>query len=438
MKQILLVFTREYVTRVKKKSFLLATILTPLLFIGLIAAVTYFGSKSSGGEDQKVYVLDESGYFADTFVDGKYDYTRVKGTHEEAKAKAREDDAYALLILPSVDLEDSSKTRYEGFSVYAQNTPSMQVMNNFKAEIRQRLESIKLDRSGLDPRVLESLKVSINLSSFDLDAAEGEEVESNSGISFGLGYIFGFLIYMFIFIYGSQIMQSVLSEKTSRIVEVIISSVKPFHLMMGKVLGVGAVGFTQLFIWIVLMFTLSTVGINMIGTGPEMVGGQMPEGVEITQAQEMVGNIQGILESIPVVQILVSFLFYFLGAYLLYGALYAAVGSAVDSIQDAQQFMMPIIIPIIAAIASLSVVLQDPHGTMAVVLSLIPLTSPIVMMARLPFGVPTGELLLSMGLLVAGFIGTIWVAGRIYRIGILMYGVKVNWKTLKIWFTMKM
>jgi ABC-2 type transport system permease protein len=422
---------------VKKKSFLLATILTPLLFIGLIAGVTYFGIKSSGNEGQEVYVLDESGYFSDAFENGKYEYTTVTGSREEAKEKARQDDVFALLILPEVDLKDSSKTFYDGFAVHAENTPSIQVMGNFRSEIRQKLESIKLDRSGLDPNVIASLKVSIDLDSFDLNSAEGEEVESNSGLSFGLGYAFGFLIYMFIFIYGSQIMQSVLAEKTSRIVEVIVSSVRPFHLMMGKVLGVGAVGFTQLFIWIALMFTLSTVGINVIGTGPEMIAGQLPQDVEITQAQEMMGSIQGILDSIPVVQILVSFLFYFLGAYLLYGALYAAVGSAVDSIQDAQQFMMPIIIPIIAAIASLTVVLQDPHGPMAVGLSLFPFTSPIVMMARIPFGVPMWQLLLSMTLLIVGFIGTIWVAGRIYRIGILMYGVKVNWKTLKVWFTMK-
>lgn len=437
MKQILLVFTREYMTRVKKRSFLLATILTPLLFMGLIAGIIYLGERSSGDEDREVYILDESGYFDDAFKDGNYTYTTVTGTREEAKAKTREDGAYALLILPPVDLEDSTKTFYDDFSLHAQNTPSLQVMGDFRAEIRQKLEAIKLDRSGLDPQVIESLKVRVDLDSFNLGAEAGEEVESNSGLSFGLGYLFGFLIYMFIFIYGSQIMQSVLAEKTSRIVEVIVSSVRPFHLMMGKVLGVGAVGFTQLFIWIALMFILSTVGINMIGTGPEMVAGQMPQDVEITGAQEMVGEIQNVLDSIPVVQILVSFLFYFLGAYLLYGALYAAVGSAVDSIQDAQQFMMPIIIPIIAAIASLSIVLQDPHGPMSVALSLIPLTSPIVMMARLPFGVPTSELLLSMGLLIAGFIGTIWVAGRIYRIGILMYGVKVNWKTLKVWFTMK-
>lgn len=436
MKQILLVFTREYMTRVKKRSFLLATILTPLLFMGLIAGVFYLGERSSGDEDREVYVLDESGYFKDSFDVSKYSYTYLTGSIEDAKTKFQEDDVYGLLHIPALNLEDPSKTFYDDFSFFSATNPGFQVIGDFRSEIRRKLEAIKLDRSGLDPDVINSLKVSVDLDSFNLSDT-GEAKKSDSGISSVLGYVFGFLIYMFIFIYGSQIMQSVLAEKTSRIVEVIVSSVRPFHLMMGKVLGVGAVGFTQLFIWIALMFTLSTVGINMVGAGPEMVAGQMPQDVEVTQMQEMVGNVQNILETIPVVQILVSFMFYFLGAYLLYGALYAAVGSAVDSIQDAQQFMMPIIIPIIAAIASLGIVLQNPDSSMSVTLSLIPLTSPIVMMARLPFGVPTWQLLLSMGLLIAGFVGTIWIAGRIYRIGILMYGVKVNWKTLKVWFTMK-
>ena len=438
MKQIFLVLKREYLTRVKKKSFLIATILTPLLFPAIIFGIAYIATRDGGNEDKEVLILDESGLFADAFAGSDYDFQFTSGSLDDAKAKFQEDGAYGLIHIPELDLEDASKTFYDNFSFFAKTNPGINVMNDFERSIRRKLEAIKLDRSGLDPDVINSLKVRIDLDSFNL-LDTGEAKESNSGVSFGIGYVFGFLIYIFIFVYGSQIMQSVLDEKTSRIVEVIVSSVRPFQLMMGKVFGVGAVGFTQLLIWIVLMFTLSSVGLAVFGggAGMDMMADQMPQEVEMTQMQEMASNVQGLLDTIPVIKILVSFLFYFLGAYLLYGALYAAVGSAVDSLQDAQQFMFPIIIPIIAAIVSLSFVLQDPHSSLAVTLSMIPFTSPIIMMARLPFGVPTWQLLLSMVLLIAGFVGTIWVAGRIYRVGILMYGVKVNWKTIAKWFTMK-
>ena len=435
MKQIFLVLKREYSTRVKKKSFLLATILIPLIFPAVIFGIVYLGT-SDGDSSKEVYVLDESGYFQDSFSNAGYTYTYLTSNLEDAKAKLQEDDVYGLIHIPEIDLDDASKTRYSDFSFYSETNPGNQAMNGFEGEIKRKLEAVKLDRSGLDPAVINSLKVSVSLNSFNLSES-GEAKESNTNLSSAVGYVFGFLIYMFIFIYGSQIMQSVLDEKTSRIVEVIVSSVRPFQLMMGKVLGVGAVGVTQLLIWIVLMFTLFSVGITALGGGMETMTGQMPAEVDMTQNQEIAANIQGMLDTIPVAQIVVSFLFYFLGAYFLYGALYAAIGSAVDSIQDAQQFMLPIMLPIIVGIVSLTFVLQDPHSPMAVTLSMIPFTSPIVMMARLPFGVPTWQLLLSMVLLVLGFIGTIWVAGRIYRVGILMYGAKVNWKTIAKWFTMK-
>ncbi|KYG79626.1 ABC transporter permease [Roseivirga echinicomitans] len=436
MKQIFLVLKREYTTRVKKKSFLLATILIPLIFPAVIFGIVYLGT-NDGDSSKEVYVLDESGYFQDSFSNTGYAYTFLSSSLDEAKEKFQEDDVYGLIHIPEIDLDDASKTRYSDFSFYSKTNPGNQAMKDFEGEIKRKLEAVKLDRSGLDPAVINSLKVSVSLSSFNLSES-GEAKESNTDLSSAVGYVFGFLIYMFIFIYGSQIMQSVLDEKTSRIVEVIVSSVRPFQLMMGKVLGVGAVGVTQLLIWIVLMVTLFSVGITALGgSGMEAMSGQMPAGVDMTQNQEMAANIQGMLDTIPVAQIVVSFLFYFLGAYFLYGALYAAIGSAVDSMQDAQQFMLPIMLPIIVGIISLTFVLQDPHSTMAVTLSMIPFTSPIVMMARLPFGVPTWQLLLSMAFLVLGFIGTIWVAGRVYRVGILMYGAKVNWKTIAKWFTMK-
>lgn len=436
MKQIFLVLKREYLTRVKKKSFLLATLLIPLLFPALIFGIIYLGNRDTGGPEE-VFVLDESGLYQNKFSDQDYTYKYLEGSLDDAKKQFQDEGAFGLLYIPAIDLDDATTTFYDNFAFYSKTNPGINVQQSFERQLRKVIEDVKLERSGLDPQVLEALKARIDLDTFNLSET-GEAKESDSGLSFGVGYVFGFLIYMFIFIYGSQIMQSVLDEKTSRIVEVIVSSVRPFQLMMGKVLGVGSVGITQLLIWIVLMVTLTTVGFSAFGPSAEAMAGNLPpEAMELTDTQEAVVDVQNMLGTIPVAKIVVSFLFYFIGAYLLYGALYAAVGSAVDSLQDAQQFMLPIMLPIIVSIVALMMVIQDPHSNMAVWLSMIPFTSPIVMMGRLPFGVPTWQLLLSMALLIAGFIGTIWVAGRIYRVGILMYGVKVNWKTLKVWFTMK-
>lgn len=440
MKQVFLILRREYLTRVKKKSFLLATLLTPLVLPTIIFAIIFFANRDKDSRHEEILVLDESGYFGEVFDASGYDFKYTTGDLEKMKSSFAEDGAFGVLYIPSLDLSDITVRRFEGFQFFSETNASIRTMERIENQIEARLKDLKLQRSGLDHSVIENLQVNASLSTFNITES-GEAKESNSGLSFAVGYGTGFLIYMFIFVYGAQIMQSVLDEKTNRIVEVIVSSVRPFQLMMGKVLGVGAVGLTQILIWIALMATLSTVGIGLLSGGGsevmmEAASQQMPQEA-LSQNQEMAANIQSMLASIPVVKILLCFLFYFLGAYFLYGALYAAVGSAVDSPQDAQQFMFPIIIPIIASIMAMFFVLDDPNGTLAVTLSMIPFTSPIIMMARIPFGVPGWELALSMLLLVAGFVGTIYVAGRIYRIGILMYGVKVNWKIMKKWFTMK-
>lgn len=441
MNQILLVLKREYVTRVKKKSFLLATLLTPLILPAIIFVIAYFATRDKENRDEQILVLDESGYFTDVFDQGGYTFENITGNLNEAKETYADKGAFGLLYIPEIDLSDPSVRRFEGFQFYSKSNTGFGTLDRFEGAIRGRLEDLKLERSGLDPTVIANLQARVSLETYNLTDA-GEATASNSGVSFGVGYVTGFLIYMFIFVYGSQIMQSVLDEKSSRIVEVIVSSVRPFQLMMGKVLGVGAVGFTQLLIWIVLIATLSTIGVGILAGGSDAMmdaaSQQMPDTeMSMTDQQELAENIRTMVASIPVVKIVLCFLFYFVGAYLLYGALYAAIGASVDSLQDAQQFMFPIILPILAAIMAMFFVLEDPNSGLAVTLSMIPFTSPIIMMARIPFGVPDWQLALSMLFLIGGFVGTIWVAGRIYRIGILMYGVKVNWMTMKKWFTMK-
>ena len=439
MNKIFLVLKREYLTRVKKKSFLLATLLTPLVIPTIIFAIAYFATRDKDSGHDEIRVLDQSGYFENVFDVSGYDFTFVTGSLDDQKAKFDDEGAFGLLYIPELDLSDISVSRFEGFEFYSTTNPSFRTLESIERAMERRIEDLKLQRSGLDADVVANLQARVGLDTFNITET-GEAKESNSGLSYAIGYGMGFLIYMFIFVYGGQIMQSVLDEKTSRIVEVIVSSVRPFQLMMGKVLGVGAVGFTQLLIWIVLIGGLSTFGLGILSGGNDVMmeaaSQQMPQEA-MSQQQEMAANIQGMIASVPVVKILLCFLFFFLGAYFLYGALYAAVGSAVDSLQDAQQFMFPIIIPIIVSIMAMFFVLEDPNGGLAVTLSMIPLTSPIIMMARIPFGVPDWQLALSMVLLIAGFVGTIYIAGRIYRIGILMYGVKVNWKVMKKWFTMK-
>ena len=441
MNSIFLVLKREYLTRVKKKTFLLATILTPLIFPAIIFTIVYFATREKESRSDEILVIDESGLFSNVFDITSFQFTYIDEDIEEAKKTFTDKGAFGLLYLPKLDVQPD-RINFDDFEFYSKTNASIGSLSSMERAIRGRLEDLKLERSGLDKDVIDNLQVRVNLNPFNITET-GESTKSNSKLSFAIGYGTGFLIYMFIFIYGSQIMQSVLDEKTSRIVEVIVSSVRPFNLMLGKVLGVGAVGFTQLLIWFVLIGGLSTAGLTiMSGGGSEVIleaaSQQVPaEALEMTEQQQVAADIQEMIASVPVVKILACFLFFFLGAYFLYGAMYAAIGSAVDSIQDAQQFMFPIILPILAAIMSMFFVLEDPNGGLAVTLSLIPFTSPIIMMARIPFGVPDWQLALSMILLVGGFIGTIWMAGRVYRIGILMYGAKVNWKTISKWFTMK-
>ena len=297
----------------------------------------------------------------------------------------------------------------------------------------------KLANSGLDQELIDNLRAHVDIHIINLSES-GDESESNSGIAFGVGYVSSFLLYMFIFIYGMQIMRGVTQEKTSRIIEVMIASVRPFQLMMGKILGIAAVGLTQFVLWAVMTTALTSATSSFILDQPaatEQFANEAGMDTEGMSAQDKAFDISKVLDKIELPTILASFLIYFLGGYLLYGALLAAIGSAVDSEADSQQFMLPVTLPLIFSMMMISIVIQEPHGTMAFWLSMIPFTSPVIMMMRLPFDVPLWELVLSVSLLIAGFCGTTWMAGRIYRIGIFMHGTKVNYKTLAKWFVMK-
>lgn len=437
MNKILLIIQREFMSRVKKKSFLLATILVPLIFPAIIGGMVYLAIQNEKNkESEVVQVLDESG-FIDLKDSERYTYKTVEGSLEEAKEGFSKSEDFALIYIPDIDID-----KPEGILFYAKTSPGINLVSGFESRVEAQIRDIKLTRSGLTEEQLDQLKTNVNIDSFNITET-GDEKKSDAGFTFGIGYVMGFMIYIFLFVYGGQVMQGVIEEKNSKIVEVIVSTVKPFHLMIGKVIGVASVGIFQFLIWIVLMSVISFVGMAAFGLSMDpMETTQMMQqaGNEAASAQanEKVQEIMTIIQDIPVMKIVLLFVFFFLGGYLLYGALFAAVGSAVDTQADAQQFMMPIMMPIIVALMGLFMfVFEDPNGSVSFWLSVIPFTSPIVMMGRIGFGVPAWEIALSMVLLVGGFLFTLWLAGRIYRIGILMHGTKVNYKVLAKWFMQK-
>ena len=434
MNKIGLIIAREYIARVKKKSFIIMTVLGPILFAGMMAIV--FWSATREGDQKLIQVIDETGLFENKIENTEtVTYQFIKADVEQTKQYLLESDAiFGLLHIPLINLDEP-----DGIKFYSTQSPGIAVEGGIEKRIRGIIEDEKLANSGLDQELIDNLRAHVDIQTINLSDS-GDESESDSGVAFGVGYVSSFLLYMFIFIYGMQIMRGVTQEKTSKIIEVMIASVRPFELMMGKIIGIAAVGLTQFVLWAVMTAALTSVTTSMILNQPtptEQMVNQSGVDAEQIEAQNKAFDIMSITDKIDIPVILVSFLIYFLGGYLLYGALLAAIGSAVDSEADSQQFMLPITLPLIFSMMMISIVIQEPHGTMAFWLSIIPFTSPVIMMMRLPFDVPMWELALSISLLIAGFCGTTWVAGRIYRIGIFMHGTKVNYKTLAKWFVMK-
>lgn len=442
MNKIWLIIQREFLSRVQKKSFLIATILVPLIFPAVIGGLAYIAIKEAeSAKADTVQVLDESKMF--TFESNKrFTFVPLDLPLEQAKKVYNETDDFALLYIPAIDIN-----KPEGVAIYTKENPSIEKVSDLESLIENQIHDQKLKEYKIDEAILKSLRPQVNLKQFNLTES-GEEKSSNSGILYGLGFGLGILIYMFVLIYGIQIMQGVIDEKTSKIVEVIVSSVKPFQLMLGKIIGIASVGLLQFTIWIVLISVLSSGTLAYFGLKMpqketmEQVSKQLandPEAKDaMNQQNAKVTEFLGNMNEIPFGKIAFVFVFYFLGGYLLYGALFAAVGSAVDSQQEAQQFQFPVTLPLLIGYLGLFMfILRDPHGPVSFWLSVIPFTSPVAMVGRIAFGVPDWELALSIVLLIGGFLLTTWIAGRIYRVGILMTGTKVSYKVLAKWFMMK-
>lgn len=437
MKKIALIIGREYMSRVKKKSFIVMTFLGPMLIAGMYAIAIWLAMNADDMNKKKtVYVIDESKEFTGHLRDSKslaFEYSN-ENIDELKNSISKDEDAYVLYI-PTLTQDLS------GVQLYSSKQASVSVVNYIEKEIEAELKDKKLVENGISREILSSLDLNVSLQTIRI-TEQGEE-SGNANASYGIGMLASILIYLFIFLYGVQVMRGVIEEKNNRIVEVIISSVKPFQLMMGKIVGIALVGLTQFVLWVVLTTSISGIVGQQIGSKMNTPTNQVEsisqaQGVDMTDSKVSGGNdianFMNALGTINYPLVLGSFLFYFLGGYLLYSALFAAIGSAVDNESETQQFMFPVTIPLIFSfVLASSAVVNNPDGPIAFWLSLIPLTSPVVMMVRIPFGVPAWQLVCSMLLLILGFLGTVWLASKIYRTGILMYGKKVTFKEMLKW-----
>jgi ABC-2 type transport system permease protein len=444
MKKIFLIIQREYLSRVRKRTFIVMTILGPILFAAIMVLPAYFAVMADK-DLKKIAVADSSKIFINILPESEY----VKFTYPESRSlsvwkedmKSGKYDA-VLFISPGV-LNSNSVI------LYSLKQIPIGTNNYISGSLNNIIQDIKLSNQNISPeiqKIIKSTKTDIRINTIRL-TEEGKEKKSIAELNMGIGYASGFLIYMFIFLFGAQVMRGVIEEKTSRIVEVVVSSVRPFQLMMGKIVGIALVGLTQFALWVVLTGVIvtvvkQTVSLNKIKPDTEQTVSQdlmkvNPAGSAIDQSKiennQAVNNAFNVLGDVNIVLILIAFVVYFLGGYLLYGALFAAVGSAVDNETDTQQFMLPITIPLIFGIVIMIQTLNNPDSSLSFWFSIIPFTSPIVMMARLPFGVPPFELALSITLLIITFVFMTWFAAKIYRVGILMYGKKVNYREIWKW-----
>jgi ABC-2 type transport system permease protein len=439
MHKIWIIIQREYTSRVKNKRFLMVTFLVPLLMVGLIVGSAYFSFK--GTEERKIAVVDPNGFFKDKLKNSKqlkFEFPKDVDT-SNYQSKGYSD----ILLMPL--FEEDKKADY---ILRSKKSMGFSLQESISNKINTAIEDQMLEKAGIQQSILDSIHQSAQIAELKAYEDEGKSSkESNAALAMGIGYASGLLIYITMFIYGTMVLRGVMEEKTSRIAEVIVSSVKPFELMLGKIIGIGAVGLTQFLMWIIVVVTLTGVGMSLLPADMQnqlqqlqASGGQMGA-AGMAQASESAKNIyafQHVLSTTNWPLLIGLFLFYFLGGFLFYASLFAAVGSVVnEDPQDAQSLMFPITMPIIFSYIITNVVIQNPNTPMAFWASVIPFSSPMVMMARVSYGVPTTvpywELALSMVTLIGGFLLTTWLSAKIYRTGILMYGKKVTWKEMIKW-----
>lgn len=430
MSKLLLIIKREFIAKVRNKSFIVMTFLSPLLFVGIGVFVGYLSTMKA--ELKTIAIHDETGRFAKEFKsDEEYHYLDVSQFPISVLKDSIQSEHYeGLLLIPKISDNKQLEKKIEYVS---NDSPGVLFIEDLEEVIAKKMTAENFNAVGLDTLKINSAKADVSI---HLAKASGEEsLKGLNEIKIAIGGAFGYLIMMFIVIYGNMVMRSVIEEKTSRIIEVIISSVKPFQLMMGKIIGTSLAGILQFLIWAILglgaMFILSSVFGVQVGAA----AGQAQELAQ-TAGKDMskIALYLNELWNLPIGTILCSFIIYFIGGYFLYSSFYASIGAAVDNETDSQQFLLPIIMPLILGVyIGFFTVMNDPHGTIATTFSMIPLTSPIVMMMRIPFGVPWWQIVISMVLLFGTFFLVVWFASKIYRVGILMYGKRPTWKELVRW-----
>lgn len=428
MNNLNLIIQREYLARVRNKTFIVMTFLSPLILVGMFSLIAYL-SMLNNSETHTIAVKDDSGLFKGEFENkDEINFVDVSSISlEDAKLLVKEKEYYGVLFIP--DLQNNAELA-QSIRFFGKEAPSIGILRQIERSISENLTTRELVDRGMDISQIKAAeaKVDIRIENF-----EGKRTSKMSNyVKMVFGGAAGYLLMMFIIIYGNMVMRSVIEEKTNRIIEIIISSVKPIQLMLGKIIGTSLAGITQFTIWVVLgtvllFITSYLTGMNLMESQPQM---QDLEQVSNGEMQQLIIDIT----NLPILMLIVSFLVYFIGGYFLYSAIYAAIGAAVDSETDTQQFMFPIILPLMLGIyVGFFSVIENPHGTVSTIFSMIPLTSPIVMLMRIPFGVPWYELTISIILLFVTNAGVVWLAAKIYRVGILMYGKKPTYKELYKW-----
>ncbi|SEW24085.1 ABC transporter permease [Chitinophaga arvensicola] len=431
MEKIWLIIKREFFTRVRKKSFLITTLLVPLAFAAMIIVPIILSTTST--EHKRIAVVDKSGLFENKIPDSKGVYFKYLQHQniDSLKLHYSELGYEGVLYLPEFDIN-----RPSGFEFYSSGQASVNIESSINKDINSVIEKKRMEMRGIDQSKMDEIRSDVEV----IFKNGKDEKKGNSWVAYGVGYGSGFIIYFILLLFGTSVMRGVMEEKVSRIAEVMISSVKPFQLMMGKIIGIAAVGLLQFFIWGILV-----TGIYMLVPlffSPESMQAAATTQADPQQTAEIIHRMRDVVGSINWALLVPCFLLYFLGGYLFYSSLYAAIGSlANEDASDIQQLTIPVTVPIIIGIMIMMKAVQDPGSPLAVWGSIIPFTSPMVMMARLPYGVPGTvpywQLILSFVCLIGGFMGTTWVAGRIYRTGILMYGKKITLKEAMKWVVRK-
>lgn len=434
MNHLPLIIQREYFTKVKNKSFIIMTFLSPIIMIILISVVAYL-SQLNNDKQRTISILDESGLVKDAFQNSEQTkYNMFEGmTLSDAKAIVKETSNYGLLYIGKLDTVTFTPAQIE---FYSKESPSLSLISELESILENKITDLKLQKDGFDIEKITSSRAVVSIDQESFDGQKTSKIDSVVKLIFG--GIAGYLLFMFIIIYGNMIMRSVIEEKTSRIIEVIISSVKPVQLMLGKIIGTSLAGITQFMVWIVLGGVLLIIISNVFGIDIGEV--QTPQQQIVEQAMEnpeanmQLQDIVTAFYNLPITNLIIAFIMFFVCGYLLYSSLYAAIGAAVDNETDTQQFLLPVMMPLILAVyIGFFTVIEDPHGTVSTVFSFIPFTSPVVMLMRIPFGVPLWQQLLSLLILIGTFILIVWFAAKIYRVGILMYGKKPSYKELVKW-----